>query len=116
YVAFEQIAAGKVSLDTPVILSKRAINQAPSKSGLPLGSALTLQDALYVMLVKSANDVSVAIAETIAGDEASYVALMNDVAARMGLTATRYVNANGLHDPGQVTSARDMAILSLYIR
>src|SRR5690606_35493966 len=116
YVAFEQIAAGKVSLDTPVILSKRAINQAPSKSGLPLGSALTLQDALYVMLVKSANDVSVAIAETIPGDEASYVALMNDVAALMGLTATRYGNANGLHAPGRVTSARDMAILSLYIR
>lgn len=116
YVAFEQIAAGKVSLDTPVILSKRAVNQAPSKSGLPLGSALTMQDALYVMLVKSANDVSVAIAETVGGDEAGFVALMNDAAARMGLTATRYVNANGLHDPGQVTSARDMAILSLYIR
>ena len=116
YVTFEQIAAGKVSLETPVIISKNAFNEAPSKSGLPVGSALTMQDALYVMLVKSANDVSVAIAETVGGDEAGFVALMNDAARRMGLTATHYANANGLHDPAQVTSARDMAVLALYIR
>ncbi|WP_332685892.1 D-alanyl-D-alanine carboxypeptidase family protein [Devosia sp.] len=116
YVTFEQIAQGKVSLDTPVIVSKNAFNEAPSKSGLAVGSALTLQDALYVMLVKSANDISVAIAETIGGDEAAFVGMMNDAAARMGLTATHYTNPNGLHDPAQVTSARDLAILSLYIR
>jgi len=116
YVAFEQIALGKATLDTPIVISKKAFNQAPSKSGLAIGSAVTLKDALYLMLVKSANDVAMAIAETLAGDEASYVALMNDVASRMGLTATRYTNPNGLHDPAQVTSARDLAILSLYIR
>ena len=116
YVAFEQIALGKATLDTPIVISKKAFNQAPSKSGLAIGSAVTLKDALYLMLVKSANDVAMAIAETLAGDEASYVVLMNDVAARMGLTATRYTNPNGLHDPAQVTSARDLAILSLYIR
>ncbi|MET3928040.1 D-alanyl-D-alanine carboxypeptidase family protein [Devosia sp. 2618] len=116
YVTFEQIALGKVTLDTPVIISRKAFNEAPSKSGLPVGSALTMKDALYVMLVKSANDVSIAIAETVAGDEASFVAMMNDVSARMGLTATHYTNANGLHDPKQFTSARDQAILALYIR
>ena len=116
YVAFEELAKGTVTLDTPVILSQNAINQAPSKSGLPLGSALTLQDALYVMIVKSANDVAVAIAETVGGSEAGFVAKMNDVAARMGLTATRFTNPNGLHDPAQVTSARDLAVLGLYIR
>lgn len=116
YVAFEQIALGKATLDTPIVISKKAFNQAPSKSGLAIGSAVTLKDALYLMLVKSANDVAMAIAETLAGDEASYVALMNDAASRMGLTATRYTNPNGLHDPAQVTSARDLAILSLYIR
>ena len=116
YVAFEELAKGTVTLDTPVILSQKAINQAPSKSGLPLGSALTLQDALYVMIVKSANDVAVAIAETVGGSEAGFVAKMNDVAARMGLTATRFTNPNGLHDPAQVTSARDLAVLGLYIR
>jgi D-alanyl-D-alanine carboxypeptidase len=116
YVTFEEIAKGTVTLDTPVILSKNAINQAPSKSGLPLGSALTLKDALYVMLVKSANDVAMAIAETVGGSEAGFVVKMNDVASRMGLTATHYANPNGLHDPAQVTSARDLAVLSLYIR
>jgi D-alanyl-D-alanine carboxypeptidase len=58
---------------------------------------------------------AVAIAETIGGNEASFVAKMNDVARRMGLTATNFVNANGLHDDRQVTTARDLAILSLYI-
>ncbi|KRA44724.1 D-alanyl-D-alanine carboxypeptidase family protein [Devosia sp. Root635] len=116
YVAFEQIAAGKVTLDTPVVISRHAFNEAPSKSGLAIGSAVTMQDALYIMLVKSANDMAMAIAETIGGDEAGYVALMNDAAARMGLTATHYENPNGLHDPAQVTSARDLAVLSLYIR
>ena len=116
YVAFEEIAKGTITLDTPVVLSKNAVNQAPSKSGLPVGSALTLQDALYVMIVKSANDVAMAIAETIGGSEAGFVAKMNDVAARMGLSATRFTNPNGLHDPAQVTSARDLAVLALYIR
>ena len=116
YVAFEQIAAGKITLDTPVVVSRNAFNEAPSKSGLPVGSALSMKDALYVMLVKSANDISVAIAETVGGDEATFVGMMNEAAARMGLTATHYENPNGLHDPAQVTSARDLAVLSLYIR
>jgi D-alanyl-D-alanine carboxypeptidase len=116
YVVFEEIAKGTVTLDTPVVLSRNAINQAPSKSGLPVGSALSMKDALYVMLVKSANDVAMGIAETVGGTEAGFVAKMNDVAQRMGLTATHYENPNGLHDPLQVTSARDLAVLSLYIR
>ena len=116
YVAFEEIAKGTITLETPIVLSRNAINQAPSKSGLPVGSAITLKDALYLMLVKSANDVAVGIAETIGGTEAGFVVKMNDVSARMGLTATHYVNPNGLHNVGQVTSARDLAVLSLYIR
>lgn len=115
YVAFEQIQLGVVTLDTPVTISRNAINQAPSKSGLPVDSALSLQDALYILIVKSANDVAVAIAETIGGSEAGFVAMMNDAARRMGLTATHFDNPNGLHSPTQVTTARDLAILSLYI-
>jgi D-alanyl-D-alanine carboxypeptidase len=116
YVVFEKIAEGSITLETPVTISRKAFNEAPSKSGLAVGSAVTLKDALYLMLVKSANDVSMAIAETIAGDEASFVAMMNETAARMGLSATHYANPNGLHNPAQVTSARDLAVLSLYIR
>ncbi|WIJ25638.1 D-alanyl-D-alanine carboxypeptidase family protein [Devosia sp. RR2S18] len=116
YVAFEAIAKGTVTLDTPVVLSRNAINQAPSKSGLPVGSALTLKDALYLLLVKSANDIAVGIAETIGGSEDAFVAEMNEVAQRIGLTATHFANPHGLHDPAQVTSARDLAILTLYIQ
>lgn len=116
YVAFEEIAKGTVTLDTPVILSAKALKQAPSRSGLPVGSAMSMKDALYVMIVKSANDTAMAIAETVGGSEAGFVAKMNDVAARMGLTASHFNNPNGLHDPGQYMSARDLAVLTLYIR
>ncbi|MBN9334104.1 D-alanyl-D-alanine carboxypeptidase family protein [Devosia sp.] len=115
YVAFEEIAKGTVTLQTPVTLSKYALSQAPSRSGLKVDTSVSLEDALYILIVKSANDMAVAIAETIGGNEASFVAKMNDVARRMGLTATNFVNANGLHDDRQVTTARDLAILSLYI-
>lgn len=115
YVAFEEIAKGTVTLETPVTLSKYAMTQAPSRSGLKVDTSVSLEDALYILIVKSANDMAVAIAETIGGNEAAFVAKMNDVAARMGLTATHFVNPNGLHDPRQVTTARDLAILSLYI-
>ena len=116
YVAFEELAKGTITLDTPVVLSKKAVNQAPSKSGLAVGSALSMKDALYIMVVKSANDVAMAIAETVGGSEAGFVVKMNDVAARMGLSASHFTNPNGLHDPAQYVSARDLAVLSLYIR
>ena len=116
YVAFEEIQRGTVTLETPVVLSRKAINQAPSKSGLPVDSALSLKDALYILIVKSANDIAMGVAETVGGSEEGFVAKMNDVAARMGLTATHYANPHGLHDPEQVTSARDLAVLSLYLR
>jgi D-alanyl-D-alanine carboxypeptidase len=115
YVVFEELAKGTVTLDTPVTISRKAFNQAPSKSGLAIDSSVSMKDALYILSVKSANDMAVAIAETVAGSEENFVAMMNDVARRMGLTATHFVNSHGLHNPGQVTSARDMALLSLYI-
>jgi len=116
YVAFAAIANGKVSLDTPVVISKNAWNQAPSKSGLEVGASISMQDALYILLVKSANDVAVAVAETVSGSVPAFVEEMNAMASAMGLTATHYVNPHGLHNEGQVTSARDLAVLALYIR
>lgn len=116
YVAFAAIAQGRITLDTPITVSQRAWNQAPSKSGLEVGSAITLRDALYLLIVKSANDIAVAIAEAVSGSEAGFVSEMNHMAAAMGLSATHYVNPHGLHDPAQVTSARDLVVLTLYIR
>jgi D-alanyl-D-alanine carboxypeptidase len=115
YVAFEEIGKGTISLDTPVRISKKAFNLAPSKSGLPVDSHLSMKDALYLLIVKSANDVALSIGETIGGSEEAFVAMMNNAASRMGLTGTHFVNSHGLHDPNQVTTARDIAIISLYI-
>ncbi|MEP7240361.1 MAG: D-alanyl-D-alanine carboxypeptidase family protein [Devosia sp.] len=116
YVTFAAIKAGRVSLDTPVTISQHAWNQAPAKSGLEIGESVSLKDGLYIMLVKSANDMAVAIAETVGGNEKTFVAQMNLMAQQMGLSATHYDNANGLKDAGQVSSARDLAVLSLYVQ
>lgn len=116
YVTFEAISDGRVSLDTPVIISARALAEPPAKVGLPVDTALTLRDALYLMLVKSANDIAVAVAETVSGSVEDFVFEMNVTANALGMTATHYVNPNGLHEDDQVTSARDLAILTLYIR
>src|SRR5690606_10348557 len=115
YVAFAAVNVGRLTLDSPVTISQHAWNQAPSKSPLKGDSAVTLQDALYIMLVKSANDVAVAIAEAVSGSEQKFVEEMNEMARAMGLTATHFVNPHGLHHADQVTSARDLAVLALYI-
>lgn len=116
YVAFAAVAQGRIALDTPIKISQNAWNQAPSKSGLEVDSSITMQDALYILVVKSANDIAVAIAEAVSGSEDQFVVEMNQMAEAMGLTATRYVNPHGLHDQAQVTSARDLAVLALYLR
>lgn len=115
YVVFEELGKGAVTLDTPVTISRNAWNQAPSKSGLEVDSSISLEDALYILIVKSANDVAVAIAETVGGSEANFVGMMNNAAQRMGLTGSNFVNPHGLHNAAQVTTARDLAVLALYI-
>ncbi len=116
YVAFAAIEQGRISLDTSITISRNAWNQAPSKSGLAIGSAITLRDALYILVVKSANDIAVAVAEAVSGSVPDFVDEMNAMAAAMGLSATHFVNPHGLHHEDQVTSARDLAVLALYIR
>ncbi|MEQ1769849.1 MAG: D-alanyl-D-alanine carboxypeptidase family protein [Devosia sp.] len=116
YVAFAAIKDGRVTLDTHVKVSQNAWNQAPAKSGLEVGGTITLRDALYIMLVKSANDIAVAVAETVGGNEKKFVEQMNEMAENMGLTGTHFVDPNGLHADGQITTARDLAMLALYIR
>jgi len=115
YMAFAAIKSGRISLDSTIKVSRNAWNQAPAKSGLAIGSSITLRDALYVMIVKSANDIAVAVGEAVSGSEKDFVAEMNQMAKAMGLSATHFVDPNGLHADGQVTSARDLAMLALYI-
>ncbi|GGB37648.1 penicillin-binding protein [Roseibium aquae] len=112
-VTFQAVEQGDITLKTPVVISKQAARFGASNSVLEPGTTMTLEDALYALLVASANDVAVALAETVAGSEAAFVERMNGEAQRLGLTATRFANVNGLHHPSQQTTARDLALLSL---
>jgi len=115
HVALTAVRSGRLGMDTSIPVSAKAAAQAPSKLGVPPGTTLRLEDALRVMMVKSANDVAFAIAEAAGGSEAAFVAAMNTEAARLGMSGTRFVNASGLHDDRQVTNARDMAVLMLAV-
>ncbi len=114
-VTVDAIAAGDVDLTTPVILSRKAMRQRWLKTSLQAGSAMSLEDALYIVLVSSANNVAVALAETVAGSEEAFVTRMNETAHRLGLTATHFTNPNGLHDRSQTVSARDLAVLARHL-
>ncbi|HEX2448336.1 MAG TPA: D-alanyl-D-alanine carboxypeptidase family protein [Methyloceanibacter sp.] len=112
YVAFQAMKAGTVSPQTKVTCSQKASIQAPSKLGLPVGGTIDLDTALKVLIVKSANDVAVMIAEAVAGSEEAFVQRMNDAAQRLGMTRSHFANPNGLPDERQVTTARDLAKLT----
>ncbi len=111
YVALKEVAAGRITMDTPLIVSPRASAASPSKMGFPPGTEVTLENALRMIMVKSANDVSVTIAEGIAGSVETFSAMMNREAGRLGMANSNFVNPNGWPDPDNRTSARDMAIL-----
>jgi D-alanyl-D-alanine carboxypeptidase len=112
YVVFEAIKDGTVTLQSKVSCSQLANSQPPSKIGMPVGAELTVEKALQALVVKSANDVAVMLAEAVAGSQDAFVERMNATAKRLGMTRTNFVNANGLPAPEQVTTARDLARLA----
>ena len=112
YVTFQALKRGEVQPDTKLTCTKNAVDQAPSKLWLPVGGQITVDIALKVLIVKSANDVAVMLAEGVAGSEEAFVARMNEAAQKLGMTRTHYANPNGLPDDRQVTSARDLAKLT----
>ncbi|MDQ3125902.1 MAG: D-alanyl-D-alanine carboxypeptidase, partial [Pseudomonadota bacterium] len=112
YLTFEALAEGKVKLDDVLTVSPHAASQPPSKLGLAAGQTISLDDAMRATAVRSANDMAVALAEHIGGSESRFTAQMTLKARELGMTQTRYVNANGLPDARQLTSARDLAILA----
>lgn len=112
YLVFERLAAGTLRLDDRVVMSRNAANQRPSKLGLKPGESLTVDQAIRSLATKSANDVSVALAEHIAGTEQEFARLMTVRARELGMKNSRWVNPNGLPDARQVTTARDIFILS----
>src|SRR6202000_360108 len=112
YVTLQAVKDGKITLDTLFTVSPTAASQSPSKMGLRAGTQVTVDNALKMMLVKSANDMAVVLAEGVGGSIDGFSADMNGGAQKLGLTHTSYVNPNGLPADGQITSARDLAILA----
>ncbi|PHY12752.1 peptidase M15 [Caulobacter sp. B11] len=112
YLAFEALSEGRLKPTDRVVISPRAAAQAPTKLGLPAGDSLSVDEAIRAMSVKSANDVAVAMAERLGGSESRFAALMTLRGQELGMRNTRFVNASGLPDSRQISTARDLAILS----
>ena len=116
YTVFREVGKGRIGFKSPVKVTPNALAEPPSKMGFPVGTVMTVDTAIKILMVKSANDIATATAESVGGSEAAFIAMMNANAARLGMTDTHFVNAHGLHDPRQYTSARDMAVLAMAIR
>ncbi|MER9107157.1 D-alanyl-D-alanine carboxypeptidase [Mesorhizobium sp. M0848] len=116
YVTFRAIAAGEVQLDSPIKVTKHSASEPPSKMGFKPGSVMRLDNALKMMLVKSANDIAMAVGENVGGSQAAFADRMNAEATRLGMNGTHFVNPNGLFSPDQYTTARDLAVLVMAIR
>jgi D-alanyl-D-alanine carboxypeptidase len=112
YVALDAVRAGKLTLDTPLVMSVRAARMPPSKMGFRPGTEVTLDNALKMLMVKSPNDVAVMVAEGVSGSVEAFADDMNADAQRLGLHESHFVNPNGLHNPDHVSSARDMAMIA----
>jgi D-alanyl-D-alanine carboxypeptidase len=112
YVTLKAVKDGRISLDGLLTVSPTAASQSPSKMGFRPGIQVTVDNALKMMMVKSANDMAVVLAEGVGGSIDGFSAMMNETAQRLGMTQTSYVNPNGLPADGQITSARDLAILA----
>ena len=113
YLTFEALRTGRLGWDDPVPISRQAIRTVPFKLGAREGEAITVRDAVLGMIVLSANDAAVAMAEKLGGSEERFAEMMTAKARRLGMRQTTFRNASGLTAPGQVTTARDMALLGL---
>jgi D-alanyl-D-alanine carboxypeptidase len=112
YVALSAVRAGRLTMDTPMVMSARAARMPPSKMGFRPGTEVTLDNALKMLMVKSPNDVAVLVAEGVSGSVEAFADEMNDAARQLGLRESHFVNPNGLPDVHQVSSARDMAMIA----
>ncbi|MEL6297857.1 MAG: D-alanyl-D-alanine carboxypeptidase family protein [Pseudomonadota bacterium] len=112
YLTFKAIKDGRLNLEQKIPVSERANKMPASKIGLPVGAEMRLELALRTVIIKSANDVSVMLAEAVSGSVENFVADMNKTARALGMASTTFENPNGLPSPGQVSTARDLAKLT----
>jgi D-alanyl-D-alanine carboxypeptidase len=116
FLLFEAIESHRVNLLTMIPVSAHAASQPPTKLRLRPGDQIDVLTAIHALSVKSANDVAVAIGEYLGGTEEQFASMMTAKARSLGMSSTTFRNASGLHDPAQVTTARDMALLGISLR
>jgi D-alanyl-D-alanine carboxypeptidase len=116
YILFEELKAGRLTLHSPLKCSAHGASRPPSKLGLRPGEMVKVEDAIKALVTRSANDVAATIAENISGSEKAFALRMTNTSRALGMSRTTFRNASGLPDPQQITTARDMATLSLRIQ
>jgi D-alanyl-D-alanine carboxypeptidase len=116
YLLFEQLEKGRLHLDSRIRISEHAAEQAPTKLGLDPGDTISVDNAIKAIVTLSANDIAVAVAEAIGGDEDAFAAMMTRKAHALGMINTHYANASGLPNDEQITTAADLALLGRAIQ
>ena len=111
YLLFDALKAGKLTMETPLPVSQRAAIQKPTKLGLRRGQTIAVDTAIRALVVRSANDVAVVVAEALGGTESHFAVMMTEKARQLGMRSTNFHNASGLPDPLQISTAADMATL-----
>ncbi len=112
YLTFDALSRGELSLDEKLPISAHASRTPPVRLGLKAGASITVEQAIYALVVRSANDASVVLAERLGGSQREFAVLMSAKAKALGMQATIFANPHGLPDEGQLTTARDMAKLA----
>jgi len=112
YITLQAVKRGRITPDTLFTVSRNALAQGPTKMGYAVGTQVTVDNALKMMMVKSANDMAVLLAEGVDGSIENFADDMTKTAHRLGMTQSNFVNPNGLPADGQIVSARDLAMLA----
>jgi len=115
YLLFEALEEGRLGLDQPLPVSAYAAAKPASKLYVKPGSTIPVDQAIDALVIKSANDVAVVVAEALGGSDRHFARMMTDKARELGMQDTVFRNPHGLPDAGQVTTARDMAVLSRHL-
>ena len=116
YLLFDALQTGKISWNDQITFSRYASSQAPTKLGVAPGNSISVQTAIEALVVRSANDVAAAVAETLGGSEANFAVMMTAKARELGMVNTTFANASGLTHDRQLTTAEDLARLAIAIR
>lgn len=112
YIVFQELSAGKLKLDEPVMVSEKAWRSEGSRTFIELGKPVPLQVLIFGMIVQSGNDATIALAERVAGSEETFVQLMNSNAQRLKMVDTHFENSSGLPSRQHYSTARDLSLLA----